>query len=136
MTGNLFERLTLYPRMIDLLNKHQVCLAGPPCTGKTKMLALVGKKWLSEGHDVHIISSSSGSAISRQLMKILKPATESQSLNLGNVILVPCDSGGGEESIIKAVSRLKKISEEKPVFIIIDELQFQKQVLCLIYMFK
>ncbi|PVD21803.1 hypothetical protein C0Q70_17604 [Pomacea canaliculata] len=78
MTGDFFERFTLYPGMKELLHEPLVCLVGPPCTGKTKMLTLAGKKWLSEGHDVHIKCSFEGGAISNQLQKIF----ESQPSNL------------------------------------------------------
>ncbi|XP_025113586.1 uncharacterized protein LOC112575780 isoform X2 [Pomacea canaliculata] len=107
MTGDFFERFTLYPGMKELLHEPLVCLVGPPCTGKTKMLTLAGKKWLSEGHDVHIKCSFEGGAISNQLQKIF----ESQPSNVGRVTLT---------------HRLSKITSEKRLLIVYDELRFPK----------
>lgn len=107
MTGDFFELFTLYPGMKELLDEPLVCLVGPPSTGKTKMLTLVGKKLLSEGHDVHIKCSSEGGAISNQLQKIV----ESQPSNVERVTLT---------------DRLSKITSEKRLLIVSDELRFPK----------
>lgn len=90
-----------------MLDEPFVCLVGPPCTGKTKMLTLAGKKWLSEGHDVHIICSSEGGEISKQLQKVF----ESQPSNVGRATLT---------------DKLFKSQNRKPLLLILDELSLSK----------
>lgn len=57
LTGDLYERLTLYPDMIEMLSEQKLLLVGPPNTGKTRMLTLAGKQWLESGHHLYILVS-------------------------------------------------------------------------------
>ncbi|XP_025112617.1 uncharacterized protein LOC112575171 isoform X3 [Pomacea canaliculata] len=58
LTGDLYERLTLYPDMIEMLSEQRLFLVGPPNTGKTRMLTLAGKQWIESGHPLYILVSS------------------------------------------------------------------------------
>ncbi|XP_025112597.1 uncharacterized protein LOC112575164 [Pomacea canaliculata] len=58
LTGDLYERLTLYPDMIEMLGEEKLFLVGPPNTGKTRMLTLAGKQWVERGHHLYILVSS------------------------------------------------------------------------------
>ncbi|XP_025112578.1 uncharacterized protein LOC112575159 [Pomacea canaliculata] len=57
LTGDLYERLTLYPNMIEMLSEEKLFLVGPPNTGKTRMLTLAGKQWVESGHHLYILVS-------------------------------------------------------------------------------
>ncbi|XP_025112607.1 uncharacterized protein LOC112575167 isoform X2 [Pomacea canaliculata] len=57
LTGDLYERLTLYPDMIEMLSEEKLFLVGPPNTGKTRMLTLAGKQWVESGHHLYILVS-------------------------------------------------------------------------------
>ncbi|PVD21792.1 hypothetical protein C0Q70_17593 [Pomacea canaliculata] len=57
LTGDLYERLTLYPDMIEMLREERLFLVGPPNTGKTRMLTLAGKQWIERGHHLYILVS-------------------------------------------------------------------------------
>lgn len=118
----MFERLTLHQEMTELLKKPRVFLSGPPCTGKTRMLALVGRQWLSDGHSVHVINTSPEGAIAAMhLMKLLQePAINTQALSF----LVNCDLND-ETKVAHTLDHFKKLSEEKAVFIILDEVNLQ-----------
>ncbi|XP_025113851.1 uncharacterized protein LOC112575923 [Pomacea canaliculata] len=59
LTGDLYERLMLTQDMVELLEEPILFLGGPPNSGKTRMMTLVGNRWLSEGHDVFIVNDSS-----------------------------------------------------------------------------
>ncbi|XP_025112610.1 uncharacterized protein LOC112575168 isoform X2 [Pomacea canaliculata] len=45
ITGKLYESNILHPYMLDLLEEERLILAGPPNTGKTRMLMLAAEKW-------------------------------------------------------------------------------------------
>lgn len=118
LTGDMFERCTLYPGMTDLLDKPRICLAGPPGTGKTKMLTLVARKWISEGHDVRIIYSSPDDIVAvNEFRKRLNSINPSQ-------IQIDCHLQEGKVKNI--IEILKENAENRPVFAILDEIDFQK----------
>ncbi|XP_025091212.1 uncharacterized protein LOC112562280 isoform X2 [Pomacea canaliculata] len=58
-TGERIARLTLTPDQVELLCRAppRVYITGPPGTGKTVVLVLMGLQWLREGHDVHVVST-------------------------------------------------------------------------------
>ncbi|XP_025112603.1 uncharacterized protein LOC112575166 isoform X2 [Pomacea canaliculata] len=58
LTGDLYDRLTLYPDMIEMLSEERLFLVGPPNTGKTRMLTLAGKQWVECGHHLYILVRS------------------------------------------------------------------------------
>ncbi|XP_025112632.1 uncharacterized protein LOC112575180 [Pomacea canaliculata] len=61
VTGDLYNRPMLSQDMVDLLKKKRVFLVGPPNTGKTRLLTLVGKKWITSGHELHVFCGSASS---------------------------------------------------------------------------
>ncbi|XP_025113588.1 uncharacterized protein LOC112575781 isoform X1 [Pomacea canaliculata] len=118
LTGDMFERFTLYPGMTDLLDKPRICLAGPPGTGKSKMLSLVAQKWISEGHDVRIIYSSPDDIVAvNEFRKRLNSINPSQ-------IQIVCHVQEGK--VKNTIEILKESAENHPVFAILDEIDFQK----------
>ncbi|XP_025112580.1 uncharacterized protein LOC112575160 isoform X1 [Pomacea canaliculata] len=60
-TGDLYQRVMLYPEMLALLTEEKLFLVGPPNTGKTRLLTLAGKTWRARGHDLYVVSGPSGS---------------------------------------------------------------------------
>ncbi|XP_025112361.1 uncharacterized protein LOC112575050 isoform X1 [Pomacea canaliculata] len=125
LTGDLFERLTLYPDMTDLLTKPRVFLAGPPGTEKTRILALVGRMWLNEGHVVHIINTSTEqSAASVHLKRLLQEKTAAQgsaSSSENKVIILNCNIQD-EGNISNMRNIMRKNSDKKYVWALADDL--------------
>lgn len=50
-------RLTLNQGMRELLDEPPRLLVGPPGTGKSRMLALVRRKWISDDRAVYVINT-------------------------------------------------------------------------------
>ncbi|XP_025113297.1 uncharacterized protein LOC112575566 [Pomacea canaliculata] len=59
LTGDLYGHLVLPADTTELLQQQKLFFAGPPNSGKTAMLTLAGCQWLSQGHDVYIVSDIS-----------------------------------------------------------------------------
>lgn len=125
VTGDLFERLTLYPGNVELLDQPRVLLTGPPATGKSRMLALVGRKWISEGHSVYIINTSTdGGAATIQLETLLQqtPTTEKNSAK-DMVISFYCNIDDDEKTDVAISKLITDASSRKiPIFAVLDEL--------------
>ncbi|XP_070206743.1 uncharacterized protein [Littorina saxatilis] len=68
--GRRLARLVLTPKQLDLIirSPRLICITGPPGTGKTVVLILMGLKWLLDGHNVHVISTRPASLASSQVM--------------------------------------------------------------------
>lgn len=78
-TGERITQFVLFPEQVELLNKSQplVFLSGPPGTGKTMLLIIMGLSWLQNKLDVYVVSTSRESRtasyiIEHQLMKTLE----------------------------------------------------------------
>ncbi|XP_025112297.1 uncharacterized protein LOC112575023 isoform X4 [Pomacea canaliculata] len=59
LTGELFNCSIIHPEHQQLVTAAppRVFLSGPPGSGKTTSLVLMGKQWLSEGHKVCVLST-------------------------------------------------------------------------------
>ncbi|XP_025112299.1 uncharacterized protein LOC112575025 [Pomacea canaliculata] len=59
LTGELFNGAIIHPEHQQLVTAAppRVFLSGPPGSGKTTSLVLMGKQWLSEGHKVCVLST-------------------------------------------------------------------------------
>ncbi|XP_025112295.1 uncharacterized protein LOC112575023 isoform X3 [Pomacea canaliculata] len=59
LTGELFNGDIIHPEHQQLVSAAppRVFLSGPPGSGKTTSLVLMGKQWLSEGHTVCVLST-------------------------------------------------------------------------------
>ncbi|XP_025114302.1 uncharacterized protein LOC112576222 [Pomacea canaliculata] len=130
LTGDLFERLTLNLDIEDL-KRPRVCLAGPPGTGKSKILALVGKKWISEGHTVHLINTcAERSDAITQLHKLLLQSSTGQSpdtpVKFVKTMFCNIKNLRGTEERIK---RLISEEKENTFFSLIDEPDADKKKL-------
>ncbi|XP_025112590.1 uncharacterized protein LOC112575162 isoform X2 [Pomacea canaliculata] len=127
LTSHLFEQYILYPGMTDMLEEPRVFLSGPPGTGKTRMLALVGRKWMSEGHVVHLITSVETREATRALEKLLlqTPRSQSQTFPKSGISRLVCeidDKKKRDESIEKLIGFAKL----NPLFALIDELVLER----------
>ncbi|PVD21787.1 hypothetical protein C0Q70_17588 [Pomacea canaliculata] len=121
--GDLFDRCTLYPGMTDLIQEPRVFLSGPPGTGKTRLLGLVGRKWLSEGHVVQIVNTSTELTSSTlQLVKILQEAQSSGISPNGMVVSLNCNTKRRKD-IRDLITNLKATAGEKSVCVLVDDLE-------------
>ncbi|PVD21808.1 hypothetical protein C0Q70_17610 [Pomacea canaliculata] len=59
LTGELFNGAIIHPEHQQLVTEAppRVFVSGPPGSGKTTSLVLMGKQWLSEGHKVCVLST-------------------------------------------------------------------------------
>ncbi|XP_025114095.1 uncharacterized protein LOC112576075 isoform X2 [Pomacea canaliculata] len=120
LTGELFERLTLYPDMTDLLKEPRLFICGPPGTGKTTMLMLAGRSWLSEGHDVYILKTSESRL--EQSLKMESSTRPSDDGVRGQVFVYSANIHD-EKSRKSAIKEILKHSGQKAVHIIAYELE-------------
>ncbi|XP_025113009.1 uncharacterized protein LOC112575386 [Pomacea canaliculata] len=127
LTGKLFETTILHEHHLRVLKQAppRVCLCGPPGTGKTRTLELIGRRWMSEGHDVHVVSLYQTSlAASFMLCEILSRKTE-RSHNQGSPQVprvVPMAFDPKRSSVKDIVRALKdKLPQKEKLFILCDE---------------
>ena len=143
--GQRLAYLVLTLEQLDLMNRAppRVCVAGPPGTGKTILLVLMGLKWLREGHDVHVFSpypENRGASymIRHQLQMTLRESTTviGQGLAVpaghqapGDVKLHRYDFYNGEAEVVKAVQELSAAaaaSATGTLCVLFDEAGFGK----------
>ncbi|PVD21799.1 hypothetical protein C0Q70_17600 [Pomacea canaliculata] len=93
---DLYERCTLPPDMVDMLNEQRLFLVGPPSDDKMRMLALAGKLWLSQGHQVYILCSSSEARdnVMSTLYNMLQAGDDTEEASVssrGRLMVLQCD---------------------------------------------
>ena len=128
--GERLARLVLTPGQLDILTRapDMVCLSGPPGTGKTVVLVMVGLQWLRQGHDVHVVCTSLAAiAVSRliyhQLTMTLRedPTTPPTA---GTVHFHLFDLHSGDSEVARAVTTLVAASRGQQLHILMDEAVF------------
>ncbi|XP_025112063.1 uncharacterized protein LOC112574909 isoform X5 [Pomacea canaliculata] len=115
MTGELFTKPILQPQQWEILNTNspRVFLSGPPASGKTRMLVLAGKRWMSDGHKVHVVSTGRKSrAASHVIYTELSMASKEMS---GSCELITFE----KEDTKERIDKLLKLA--KTMYIIADE---------------
>ncbi|XP_025114144.1 uncharacterized protein LOC112576111 [Pomacea canaliculata] len=121
LTGELYERSMLDQELISRLDEHKACLVGTPNTGKTRMLSLVGGKWLSEGHDVFIVKDTSfqiDSFLSNHLSSLSERGSSAEK-PYGRVYDERCDLKL-DESITACIQKIIKDKKNMRISIILD----------------
>ncbi|XP_025113459.1 uncharacterized protein LOC112575696 [Pomacea canaliculata] len=129
MTGKLFEATILHEHHLSVLKDPppRVCLCGPPGTGKTRTLELIGRRWMSEGHDVLVISLYQTSlAASSMLCEILSRKTDrshkqgSPRVSQGRVVPMAYDPKRySVKDLVRALE--DKLQLKEKLFILCDE---------------
>lgn len=126
LTGDLFESPILHEGHLFLLEEGspRVGLLGPPGTGKTRTLELMGRRWRSQGHDVFVVSTwTTSRAASRMLFEILSKTRDGgrvkQGSRKGRVTLMEFDLM--KESVTEVVQKLEDMSQKGKLFILCDE---------------
>ncbi|XP_025113560.1 uncharacterized protein LOC112575762 isoform X2 [Pomacea canaliculata] len=115
MTGEVFNKPILQLQQWEILNTDspRVFLSGPPASGKTRMLVLAGKRWMSEGHKVHVVSTGRKSrAASHVIYTELSMASKEMS---GSCELITFE----KEDTKERIDKLLKLA--KTMYIIADE---------------
>ncbi|XP_025099849.1 uncharacterized protein LOC112567365 [Pomacea canaliculata] len=120
-------QITLFPEQVELLNTEhpRLFLTGPPGTGKTVVLLLMGMKWLLCGDDVHIVSVCRESrAACIMLYHLLMQTVNTQQtagLSCGQPHLLQYDFNVGKD-VKMAVNDLSQAARGETLYIIADEI--------------
>ncbi|XP_070206633.1 uncharacterized protein [Littorina saxatilis] len=125
--GRRLARLVVTRQQLDLVNQAQplVCITGPPGTGKTIVLVLMGLRWLHQGEDVDILSPyfesrAASYLIQYQLNETLK-ANSVDASKTGKVHLRNYDFNSGETEAYRAANELCAEGSKRQLNIILDE---------------
>ncbi|XP_025112489.1 uncharacterized protein LOC112575119 [Pomacea canaliculata] len=126
-TGECYTaQIKLFPEQIDLLKTtfSRLFIAGPPGTGKSVVLLLMGIEWLRCGHHVYIVSSWKRSrAASIMLYHLLLQTVKTQQsagVSPGQPHLLQYDFNDTKE-VEKAVTDLSQEARERELFVLSDE---------------
>ncbi|XP_025113296.1 uncharacterized protein LOC112575565 isoform X2 [Pomacea canaliculata] len=124
LTGDLYERWTLHPDMVDMLNEQRMFLVGPPSDDETRMLILAANRWLSQGHQVYILSDSteprdSGMTLLWKKLKTKDDTDEAVDPSRGHLSVVQCDLNNKNE-VEKTLEKLNAREGSSPCVIVQD----------------
>ncbi|XP_025111784.1 uncharacterized protein LOC112574756 [Pomacea canaliculata] len=124
LTGDLYERWTLHPHMVEMLNEQRLFLVGSPSVDKMRMLALAGKMWLSQGHHVYILSDSPEprDSVMSMLWNTLKTKCgpdEADDPSRFHLSVVQCDLKNKNE-VEKTLKKLNLTEGSSPCVIVQD----------------
>lgn len=104
---------------------RRVFVAGPPGTGKSVVLLLIGIQWLLCGHDIYIVSTWNGSyAACYMLYQLMLQTvnTRQTSVPIGRPHFLQYDLYGDDDTEVdKALNDLCKAASEGSLYIITDE---------------
>lgn len=126
LTGDLYSRSILPSDLKKKLKEPKLVLVGTPNTGKTRIFTIIGRKWLSEGHDVVIVKDTSfpSDSFLLQHLSAFKEKSKSQSateVSYGNICEEKCNLSK-DKSIEKCVKRItqKKKNSKNDLFVLLD----------------
>lgn len=123
----MFERTVLNSDMAELLNSKKRFLYGPPNTGKTRMLTLVGKKCLSSGNDVFIVrdeSSKSDSFLLEHLQALAASNTKLPARStFGSVYTETCDL---KQKTTEIIDIIKGKTGKKVPLVLLDDVRLDE----------
>ncbi|KAK7106592.1 hypothetical protein V1264_017826 [Littorina saxatilis] len=128
--GRRLALLVLTLQQLGLMNRGPplVHITGAPGTGKTVVLVLQGLRWLRQGHDVHVLSTSYATravstSITQQLGMSLS-AGPTPSLTPGSVSYHRYNFWDREADVEKAVTDLVACVKNGHLHVLIDEVAF------------
>ncbi|XP_025113686.1 uncharacterized protein LOC112575842 isoform X2 [Pomacea canaliculata] len=129
-TGECYTAvITLFPEQVHLLNTAppRLFVSGPPGTGKTVVLLMMGRKWLLDGHDVHIVSTWWGSLAACMMLYHLLLQTvktqQSAGVSPGQPHLLQYHSYNVGNDVPKAVNDLLQAANGGSLYVIADEVK-------------
>lgn len=136
-TGERIIRLVLTPDQLRILHlaTPRVFLTGPPGTGKTVVMVLMGLQWLRQGHDVFVLgvdeySRAASHLIYRQLRATLR-ADPSVTSALGTPRLLLYDFLKNETDVVHALQTLTEaMASSQTLHVLCDEFTPDIRYLC------
>ena len=130
--GHRLAYLVLTQQQLDLMSceKKRVCITGPPGTGKTICLVLMGLRWLTDGNDVHVICTRTRTLAISHLIKYQLEASlradPTASTAQGRVIFHSYDIyfNNNEAEVNRAIGELVAACRGQALHVLMDELNF------------
>ena len=130
--GSRLAYLVLTLQQLDLMSRipPQVCITGPPGTGKTICLVLMGLRWLKDRNDVHVICTRTRtlavSHLIRHQLQTSLSADPTASSAQAKVIFHIYDIyfSDKEAEVDRAIRELKAASCGQALHVLMDELNF------------
>lgn len=126
-TGEWYTaQITLFPEQVHLLNTApaRLFVAGPPGTGKTVVLQLMGTEWLLNGFEVFVLNTCpEGRAACMMLYHLLLQTVNTRqtaAATPGQLHLLQYDFRDGEE-VEQAVVDLSQKANNGLLYVITDE---------------
>ena len=130
--GQRLAYLVLTQQQLHLMSgkKPRVCITGPPGTGKTICLVLMGLRWLTDRNDVHVICTRTRTLAISHLIKYQLEASlradPTASTAQGSVIFHIYDIyfNDNEVEVNRAIGELVAASRGQALHVLMDELNF------------
>ena len=130
--GQRLANLVLTQQQLLLMSKKhpRVCITGPPGTGKTICLALMGLRWLTDRNDVHVICTRTRTLAISHLIKYQLEASlradPTASTAQGSVIFHIYDIyfNDNEVEVNRAIGELVAASRGQALHVLMDEVNF------------
>ncbi|XP_025112302.1 uncharacterized protein LOC112575028 isoform X1 [Pomacea canaliculata] len=143
LTGELFNGAIIHPEHQQLVTEAppRVFLSGPPGSGKTTSLVLMGRKWLSEGHKVCVLSTWRENRTSSKLLhdilkefsermdtshapkdpQVFPPPIKVETKNTKKDIVIFEEVDFEKKEMKKIIKKVKDLAASGGLFILVDD---------------